>query len=33
VNLVVLLGGGDKSTQEKDIEEAKYLWRKYKNEN
>ena len=33
VNLVVLLGGGDKSTQEKDIEEAKYLWRKYKYEN
>lgn len=33
VNLVVLLGGGDKSTQEKDIEKAKYLWRKYKNEN
>jgi hypothetical protein len=33
VNLVVLLGGGDKSTQEKDIEEAKYLWSKYKYEN
>ena len=32
-NIVVLLGGGDKSTQENDIEEAKYLWRKYKNEN
>lgn len=31
--LVVLLGGGDKSTQDKDIENAKYLWRKYKNEN
>ena len=32
-SLVVLLGGGDKSSQNKDIEEAKYLWRKYKNEN
>ena len=32
-NLVVLLGGGDKSTQDNDIEKAKYLWRKYKNEN
>ncbi len=32
-NLVVLLGGGDKSSQDKDIEEAKYLWRKYKHEN
>ncbi len=29
-NLVVLLGGGDKSSQDKKIEEAKYLWRKYK---
>jgi len=31
--LIVLLGGGDKSTQHKDIEQAKDLWRKYKNEN
>ena len=25
-NLVVLLGGGDKSSQDKKIDEAKYLW-------
>jgi putative addiction module killer protein len=28
--LVVLLGGGDKSTQEKDIREAQELWRNRK---
>ena len=32
-NLVLLLGGGDKSNQDKNIKEAKYFWRKYKNEN
>ena len=31
--LVVILGGGDKRTQAKDIQAAKELWRKYKNEN
>ncbi len=31
--LVVLLGGGDKSSQDKDIEKAQTLWRKYRNEN
>jgi putative addiction module killer protein len=30
--LVVLIGGGDKSTQKKDIQKAKILWRQY-NEN
>lgn len=30
--LVVLIGGGDKASQRKDIERAKSLWRKY-NEN
>ena len=30
--IIVLLGGGDKSTQQKDINNAKKLWRKYKNE-
>ena len=30
--IVVLLGGGDKSSQQKDIEKVKKLWRKYKNE-
>lgn len=30
--VVVLLGGGDKSTQAKDIEKAKELWRQYKDE-
>lgn len=30
--LVVLIGGGDKSSQKKDIEKAKTLWRQY-NEN
>lgn len=30
--LVILLGGGDKSTQKKDIVSAKELWSKYKNE-
>lgn len=29
--LVVLLIGGDKSTQEKDIEQAKIYWKEYKN--
>ena len=28
--LVILLGGGDKSTQEKDIRQAQELWRAYK---
>ncbi len=32
-DLVVLIGGGDKSSQEKDILQAKALWRKYKDEN
>ena len=31
--LVVLIGGGDKKTQSKDIARAKALWRKYNNEN
>jgi putative addiction module killer protein len=31
--LVILLGGGDKSSQVKNIEQAKYLWDRYKNEN
>jgi putative addiction module killer protein len=31
--LVILLGGGDKNSQVKDIEQAKYFWDKYKNEN
>ncbi len=31
--LVVLIGGGNKSTQERDIKQAKELWRQYKNEN
>jgi putative addiction module killer protein len=30
--IVVLLGGGDKSTQARDIEDAQELWRKYKDE-
>ena len=30
--IVVLLGGGDKSTQAKDIEKAQALWRQYKDE-
>jgi putative addiction module killer protein len=30
--VVVLLGGGDKSTQVKDIEKAKEIWRQYKDE-
>ena len=30
--LVILLGGGDKSSQNKDIETAKKLWKEYKNE-
>ena len=29
-HLVLLLAGGDKSTQPKDIEKAKALWREYK---
>lgn len=31
--LVIILGGGDKRSQNKDIEGAKDLWRKYRNEN
>jgi putative addiction module killer protein len=31
-DLVVLLGAGDKSTQHRDIKEAKLLWRRYKDE-
>ncbi len=27
--LVILLCGGDKSTQSKDVEKAKYYWRQY----
>jgi putative addiction module killer protein len=30
--VVVLIGGGDKASQKKDIDKAKVLWRKY-NEN
>jgi putative addiction module killer protein len=30
--IIVLLGGGDKSTQQKDIKKAKQLWRQYKDE-
>ena len=30
--VIVLIGGGDKSTQKRDIVKAKVLWRKYKNE-
>jgi putative addiction module killer protein len=30
--LIVLLGGGDKSTQDKDIALAQRLWRDYKND-
>lgn len=29
LELVILIGGGDKSTQKGDIEKAKVLWRKY----
>lgn len=32
-SIVVLIGGGDKSTQQKDIVKAKELWRRYRNEN
>ena len=31
--LVILLGGGDKKSQRKDIANAKEIWRKYKSEN
>lgn len=31
-NLVVLLGGGDKNSQKEDINEAKKLWKIYKDE-
>lgn len=30
--VVVLIGGGDKSTQARDIKEAQNLWRNYKDE-
>ena len=30
--LVVLIGGGDKGSQKRDIEKAKELWRKWSNE-
>jgi putative addiction module killer protein len=30
--VVVLLGGGDKSTQQSDITKAKQIWKRYKNE-
>jgi putative addiction module killer protein len=30
--VVVLLGGGDKSTQKRDIAKAKEMWQRYKNE-
>jgi putative addiction module killer protein len=29
--IVLLLNGGDKSTQQKDVEKAKQLWNDYKN--
>lgn len=32
-DLVVLIGGGDKRTQQKDIVKAKELWKQYNNEN
>ena len=30
--VIVLVGGGDKSTQKKDIAQAKTIWRQYKDE-
>ncbi|CCQ58238.1 hypothetical protein CWATWH0005_3475 [Crocosphaera watsonii WH 0005] len=30
--VIVLIGGGDKSSQKKDIAQAKALWRQYKDE-
>lgn len=31
--IILLLSGGDKSTQQKDIEKAQSLWKEVKNEN
>jgi putative addiction module killer protein len=31
--VVVLIGGGDKKSQQHDIEKAKRLWKQYKHEN
>ncbi|MDY0090920.1 MAG: type II toxin-antitoxin system RelE/ParE family toxin [Flavobacteriaceae bacterium] len=31
--VIILLIGGDKSTQQKDIEKAKYIWKKIENGN